>query len=254
MSSRSRRAALLGLFILAGTAACRRVGDPPVDTHATDPLEIPSAVRGEVDHTAPQDAPAGAHDEPAALDAPSAPLPFVPSELVRGRSGPGGGSFSVALRTSEEVGHQRVIGRRTFAIAMRSEKLTHYPCTSCHAAARPVARPQRVPDAHQDIQPVHPAANNARCDACHVVGNPEWLSLVGAEPVPLNESFKLCAQCHFIQVEAWAGGAHGKRLDTWRGSRVVMACTDCHNPHRPGIPTRIPFPGPRVPRTGPRQP
>ena len=69
-----------------------------------------------------------------------------------------------------------------------------------------------------------------------MVGNPEWLTLAGLDPVPLNESYRLCAQCHFIQVEAWSGGAHGKRLDTWRGPRVVMNCTDCHNPHDPGIP------------------
>ena len=90
--------------------------------------------------------------------------------------------------------------------------------------------------------------------ACHVAGDPERLTLVGTDPVPLNQAYRLCAQCQFIQVEAWARGAHGKRLDTWRGPRVVMSCTDCHNPHAPGIPSRIPFPGPRIPRTGPRQP
>ena len=53
------------------------------------------------------------------------------------------------------------------------------------------------------------------------------------ERATLDESYRLCAQCHFAQADAWAGGGHGKRLDGWQGRRVVMACTDCHDPHAP---------------------
>lgn len=245
-----RAAALLGLLALGG---CTNVGEPPVDPHAT------STAHGEEEHAPVQHeeevGPRSSTDAAQADHAaPGGPLLFVPSGPVQDRLGPGGKPFEVARRTSERVGHQRTIGRNTYSIAMRSENLTYYPCSSCHAAGSPVIRDERVVDVHQDIQPIHPAENNAVCSACHVVDDPEWLTIAGMDPVPLNEAYRLCAQCHFIQVEAWAGGAHGKRLDTWQGPRVVMSCTDCHNPHDPGIPTRIPFKGPRVPRTGPKQP
>lgn len=244
-----------GLVALLTLAGCKRVGELPLDPHASEDDHGVEEVHAP---EAPPDQ-AGEHTtteaEESGPGSPGGPLMFVSSVLVEGRVGPGGLPFEVARRTMERVGHQRTIGRRTYSIALRSEKLTYYPCSSCHVGGRPVFRDGvRAEDAHQDIRPVHPAENNAVCTACHVASDPEWLTLAGTDPVPLNEAYKLCAQCHFIQVDAWAGGAHGKRLDTWRGPRVVMSCTDCHDPHDPGIPTRIPYPGPRVPRTGPRQP
>ena len=65
-----------------------------------------------------------------------------------------------------------------------------------------------------------------------------------------DEGTLLCSQCHYAQGEDWAAGAHGKRLVGWRGPRVVMSCTGCHDPHDPTFGTQIPSPGPRIPRTG----
>ena len=55
-------------------------------------------------------------------------------------------------------------------------------------------------------------------------------------------------------TEAWAGGAHGKRLDGWQGRRVLMGCADCHDPHRPALETRIPFRAPQLQRARGRNP
>jgi hypothetical protein len=68
--------------------------------------------------------------------------------------------------------------------------------------------------------------------------------------VALDHAYRLCAECHSPQVTAWAAGAHGKRLDGWRGRRVVMGCAECHDPHRPSLEQRIPFRSPTLPSGG----
>lgn len=176
-------------------------------------------------------------------------LAAVAGDTVVGRVGPDGRPFEVALRTPAKLGHDRIFGRRTFGIALREEELAHYPCSSCHLPGRPVVQPVRIEDAHQNIQPVHPEETGAQCMTCHAVDDPQLLALENGERVTLDHAYRLCAQCHFTQVEDWAGGAHGKRLDAWRGRRVVMGCAECHDPHRPSLAPRLPFPGPRIPRT-----
>ncbi len=113
---------------------------------------------------------------------------------------------------------------------------------------------QRIGDAHHNIQPVHPDQTGAVCSTCHAAENVELLVLRSGDRAPLDESYRLCGQCHFVQADAWAGGGHGKRLDGWRGRRVVMACPDCHDPHQPAIPSRIPFRAPQLERTGSHSP
>ena len=107
---------------------------------------------------------------------------------------------------------------------------------------------ERVADAHQNIKPVHPAQTGAVCSTCHAPDNVEFLAVKGGDRVTLDNAYRLCAQCHFSQAEAWAGGAHGKRLDGWQGRRVVMGCADCHDPHKPALEPRIPFRAPQIER------
>jgi hypothetical protein len=173
----------------------------------------------------------------------------VASLPVVGYTGPGGLPFEVTLRTpgtSSSV--HRAIGTQTFELALRARPLAQYPCTSCHVGA--LVTSSRPEDAHQDLQPTHPSQASAECGICHARSDVYQLVLEGGQNVPLDESYRLCAQCHFPQADAWAGGAHGKRLDGWRGARVVMGCADCHDPHAPATPRRIPFRGPTLP---PRQ-
>ena len=107
---------------------------------------------------------------------------------------------------------------------------------------------RRTPDAHDNIQPVHPDTSGAVCATCHAPENPALLALIGGKRATMDQSYRLCGQCHFAQVDAWAGGGHGKRLDGWQGRRVVMACTDCHDPHDPAVLSRIPFRAPVIER------
>ena len=195
--------------------------------------------------------PAVATTVPAPLDTVLEPgmLATVKAAPVERWKGPGDRPFSVAVRTSkQEAGHPRRFGSITLETALRERPVSQYPCTSCHFGRTVVMSEDRIGDAHQNIQPVHPQQTGAECSTCHSAENVEQLQLEQGDLATLNQSYRLCAQCHFRQVEAWSNGAHGKRLDGWQGRRIVMGCGDCHDPHRPAVGTRIPFQAPQLER------
>lgn len=177
-------------------------------------------------------------------------LATVLAAPVEGLRGPGGRSFEVTGRTSErEAGHARRFGDITLPTSLRDRAIGQYPCTSCHQGRKVVMRDQRIAQAHENIQPVHPAETGAVCSTCHAEDEVGMLPLKNGGRAPLEQAYRLCAQCHFQQVRDWAGGAHGKRLDGWEGRRVVMGCADCHDPHKPAIEPRTPFRAPQIERT-----
>jgi hypothetical protein len=180
-------------------------------------------------------------DEPGALAS-------VPAELAYDRSGPGGLPFEVTLRTRGQPGHDRRFGALALPVAIRTEGLESYPCTSCHIPGQAAVPPDRAADAHQNIQPVHPAETGATCATCHIPVQVDRLVLPGGATASLDQPYRLCAACHYAAVDDWAAGVHGKRLDGWYGRRIVMNCTECHDPHRPSLDQRTPFPGPVLPR------
>jgi hypothetical protein len=182
-------------------------------------------------------------------------LTTVEGETVIGRTGPDGAPFEVAVRTRGERAHlDRRFGSRTLALGARvgSPGISQYPCSACHVDGGVKAGTERVTDAHHDIQPLHPHETGASCTSCHAPDNVEFLALGSGERATLDHAYRLCAQCHSPQVNDWAAGAHGKRLDGWQGRRVVMGCADCHDPHRPALDRRIPFRPPFIPRAGGR--
>lgn len=186
---------------------------------------------------------------PTALLEPGA-LKTVAGAVVQGRTGPGNQPFEVARRTPHPPAFARQFGSVTLGIALRvrTPDLTQYPCTSCHMGSGMRASAQRVPDAHQNIQPVHPAETGATCRSCHAPENVELLAFQSGERTTIDHAYRLCGQCHTPQATAWAAGAHGKRLDGWQGRRVVLGCTACHDPHRPAIEQRTPFRAPQIER------
>jgi hypothetical protein len=182
-------------------------------------------------------------------------LTTVEGETVVGRTGPHGVGFEVAVRTRGEGAHlNRRFGARSLELAARigSPGISQYPCSACHVDGGVNADIDRVADAHYDIQPLHPHETGASCTSCHAPDNVELLALGNGERATLDHAYRLCAQCHAPQVNDWAAGAHGKRLDGWQGRRVVMGCADCHDPHRPALDRRIPFRPPFIPRAGGR--
>jgi hypothetical protein len=170
-----------------------------------------------------------------------------------GWAGPGGGAIEVARRTADPyAAHSRRFGTVTLPIALRNERRTvsQFPCTSCHLGRAMRLADDRVADAHANIAAVHPTETGGVCSTCHAPDDVELLTLKRGERATLDHAYRLCAQCHVGQVEAWAGGAHGKRLDGWQGRRVLMGCADCHDPHNPALESRIPYPGPQLPNQG----
>ncbi len=208
------------------------------------------AIAGRADTTNLRTAADAASAEPGALKT-------VLSAPVQGWTGPGEKPFEVALRT---VGPGLATARRFGAITMRTSArartpdLGQYPCTSCHLGRKMILADDRIADVHPKLKPVHPAQTGAACSTCHAPDNVELLALKSGERATLDHTYRLCAQCHFEQAKAWAGGAHGKRLDGWQGRRVVLGCADCHDPHAPAIGSRIPFRAPRLERTRSHQP
>ena len=89
--------------------------------------------------------------------------------------------------------------------AARAPDLGQFPCTSCHLGKAIVMADERVKDAHQNIKPVHPKQTGALCSTCHAADNVELLALKSGERATLDHTYRLCAQCHFSQAEAWAG-------------------------------------------------
>ena len=166
--------------------------------------------------------------------------------------GPGDQPFAVTLRTADPASAlARRFGTITRATSLRARApdLGQYPCTSCHLGRRMPLADDRVADAHENIESMHPVQTGGICSTCHAPDNVELLALKSGERATLDHAYRLCAQCHFSQAESWAGGAHGKRLDGWQGRRVVMGCADCHDPHAPGLEPRIPFRAPQIERT-----
>jgi hypothetical protein len=204
------------------------VGDPRADT-------VAAIARGSA---------AAAVREPGALAT-------VAAAPVSGWTGPGGQPFEVTLRTADPAAaHARRFGTVTLRTALRARApdLGQYPCTSCHMGRKVVMADERVADAHRDIEPAHPRQTGAACATCHAPDDVERLALRSGERATLDHTYRLCAQCHFVQADAWAVGAHGKRLDGWQGRRVVLGCADCHDPHDPTLEARVPFRAPRLAR------
>ena len=142
--------------------------------------------------------------------------------------------------------------RSDFHVTARTNKIGQFPCSSCHGTAQLERAPGEIDhrSAHMDIQLDHAGESTMSCQLCHNYADMQNLMLLNKEPLDFNHSYQLCIQCHFRQGKDWAGGAHGKRLAGWQGKRVVMNCTDCHNPHSPAFEKRWPHQFPNIPRSG----
>jgi hypothetical protein len=249
-----RACALLAVIAVATATACTR-GDAAIPHDAGAPATPPSVAAppasGSDTAAAPLIAAAvSVSDTADPAQPPLEPgmLPSVRAVEVVGRTAPDGSPFEVAVRAPGDVPHARSFGRRTLPLALRDgvSGMRQYPCTSCHTGRRVDLRDDRTAGAHEDITIRHPLETGATCGTCHAAADVALLALRSGEVAPLAHAYRVCAQCHYAQADAWAAGVHGKRLDGWQGRRVVMGCTDCHDPHAPTLDARLPFRAPTI--------
>lgn len=140
------------------------------------------------------------------------------------------------LVTVEMKGHK-------FALRSREASLEKFPCQRCHKV--PLSQMKHdgkdgKAKAHWNVALKHADAEVMSCSTCHFEGDMNQLCTLANQPVAINNSYRVCAQCHSKQAADWAGGAHGKRAGGWAPPRVVKTCAECHNPHSPAWDHRYP--------------
>ena len=85
-----------------------------------------------------------------------------------------------------------------------------------------------------------------RVGDCHQAKASSFLRASRGEKVELDKAYLVCGRCHPDRLKDWYFGAHGKRVASWHGERILYNCTACHDPHDPGIKPRKPQPPPTV--------
>ena len=123
-----------------------------------------------------------------------------------------------------------------------------FPCSACHNKDMPANRTKRtLVDMHDDITLRHDEEHRW-CLDCHDADNRDQLHLASGEPVPFEESYRLCGQCHGEKYRDWRAGVHGRRVGYWNGTKRYLLCVHCHNPHQPRFKALQPKPAPARPR------
>ncbi len=131
----------------------------------------------------------------------------------------------------------------TVAAPKRRSKLPR--CIRCHAEMVPDPTVRRLPDApHTDS--ISHGKGRVWCLVCHDQQERNYLRTLVGEKLEADQAYLQCGACHALQQKDWYFGAHGKRVETWDGERIIHNCTSCHDPHEPAIEPRDPKPPPQV--------
>jgi len=123
-----------------------------------------------------------------------------------------------------------------------------FPCSDCHNPKDlpPNPRRRQLTDAHDDIVLKHDEEHRW-CLDCHDADNRDRLHLASGAPVPFEESYRLCGQCHGEKYRDWRAGVHGRRVGLWNGPKKYLLCVHCHSPHQPRFKALAPKPAPLRP-------
>ena len=116
-------------------------------------------------------------------------------------------------------------------------------CGSCHSNTTPNLALNRAEDLTEFHTGLHYHHGSLSCMSCHNADNYNLLRLADGRALAYERVMTLCSQCHAPQARDYARGAHGGMTGYWdrsRGPQVRKSCTDCHDPHAPGIPAMLP--------------
>lgn len=152
--------------------------------------------------------------------------------------------------------------RRSYRDLVQAKaEVDHFKCYLCHERE---PTPQldyderhriKLPEEHGDIVMAHGShERNNHCFNCHKDTNLEAFHIRDGRDLGPDESSMLCGSCHGPTYADWEAGAHGRISGHWdrsRGPIHRLDCVNCHNPHAPRIPSRVPAPAPRPLRPAP---
>ena len=149
----------------------------------------------------------------------------------------------------------RAPSRQTFAdLIAAKEDLSDFDCYACHdkKTPPPVHFDENhkiiIPKEHSNIKMGHGTHDrNNLCYNCHNESNLLTVQVRDGRELKLSDSTPLCGSCHGPTYRDWEAGAHGRTNGYWNralGGTQRLACANCHDPHAPRIPPRVPAPGP----------
>lgn len=131
-----------------------------------------------------------------------------------------------------------------FTVQPRNTNSKFEDCWDCHEADDIDPEPRRLRTKH--VREIDHGGNRFWCLTCHAGDNIEYLRTSSNEKIEFEESYLICGSCHADRQKDWYFGAHGKRVSGWQGERAILACTHCHDPHKPAVAARAPLPRPPV--------
>jgi cytochrome c553 len=131
-----------------------------------------------------------------------------------------------------------------FIVQPRNVKRKFQECSRCHDAEDTDPEPRRLKTRH--TREIDHGGNRFWCLICHDGENMDHLRTSANEKVDFDQSYLICGSCHPARQKDWYFGGHGKRVSGWQGQRILLACTQCHDPHTPAMEPRKPEPPPPV--------
>ncbi len=119
----------------------------------------------------------------------------------------------------------------------------YLPCSDCHERddGQTNLTVREMDEEHDEMEFSH---GNLWCLNCHDVDTRDSLRLSDGSLVAIEDSWKLCTQCHSHKLADWRAGVHGKRTGHWRGPKEYRTCVVCHDPHNPPFKPIAPKPPP----------
>jgi hypothetical protein len=147
---------------------------------------------------------------------------------------------SIVAPKNTVVVNQKYQGGK-FLTETRKDQISRFKCSQCHNNKKEVTVTNASEMAHGAIALDHGGKEKPlSCFTCHSEENRDVLVTEAGIKIDMDHSYQMCGQCHFRQKKDWVGGAHGKRVTYWAGTRVVKSCTSCHDPHMPLFKKRWP--------------